>query len=218
MNFHCVNCRQSTETIEPHEAVSSIGRKMMKGVCGSCGRKKSTFIKGKVEPQEGEGLFGNIKKGIKKGLTKGLTKGRNVVEKRKDDGLSRPLYDGEQHLPKYNYCGGRTQVNKRLARGDKPINAEDNACMGHDIDYLNIAKNRKNIGKKELATLVREADKRLVDNLDRIPGNKSLDSRIIKASMKGKAIAEDLGVLAPDMYVSGSGRKTRKGKKTNYII
>lgn len=41
----------------------------------------------------------------------------------------------ELHLPGYNYCGPGTKLRKRLQRGDKGINALDNACMKHDIAY-----------------------------------------------------------------------------------
>lgn len=41
----------------------------------------------------------------------------------------------ELHLPGYNYCGPGTKLHKRLQRGDKGINALDEACMKHDIAY-----------------------------------------------------------------------------------
>jgi len=41
----------------------------------------------------------------------------------------------EYHLPGYNFCGPGTELKKRLARGDKPINDLDAACMIHDIAY-----------------------------------------------------------------------------------
>lgn len=41
----------------------------------------------------------------------------------------------ELHLPGYNYCGPGTNLEKRLARGDRGINQLDDACMQHDIAY-----------------------------------------------------------------------------------
>ncbi|KAK9694273.1 Phospholipase A2-like domain [Popillia japonica] len=42
----------------------------------------------------------------------------------------------ELHLPGgYKYCGPGTKLQKRLARGDKPKNELDAACMQHDIAY-----------------------------------------------------------------------------------
>lgn len=41
----------------------------------------------------------------------------------------------ELHLPKYQFCGPGTRLQKRLARGDKGINPLDGACRDHDIAY-----------------------------------------------------------------------------------
>lgn len=41
----------------------------------------------------------------------------------------------ELHLPKYQFCGPGTKLNKRLQRGDKGINPLDAACRTHDIAY-----------------------------------------------------------------------------------
>jgi hypothetical protein len=41
----------------------------------------------------------------------------------------------ELHIPGYNYCGPGTKLDKRLGRGDKPVNRVDEVCMFHDIDY-----------------------------------------------------------------------------------
>lgn len=49
----------------------------------------------------------------------------------------------ELHLPGYNYCGPGTKLQKRLARGDKGINKLDEACMHHDIAYLDSDLNNR---------------------------------------------------------------------------
>lgn len=41
----------------------------------------------------------------------------------------------ELHIPKYQYCGPGTHLEKRLARGDPGINGLDRACKDHDIAY-----------------------------------------------------------------------------------
>ena len=41
----------------------------------------------------------------------------------------------ELHLPGHQFCGPGTQVNKRIARGDKGINDLDSGCRVHDIVY-----------------------------------------------------------------------------------
>jgi len=39
----------------------------------------------------------------------------------------------EMHLPGYNYCGPFTKLDKRIARGDAPINKMDAGCQKHDF-------------------------------------------------------------------------------------
>lgn len=41
----------------------------------------------------------------------------------------------ELHVPKYQYCGPGTKLEKRLARGDPGINPLDVACKQHDMAY-----------------------------------------------------------------------------------
>lgn len=41
----------------------------------------------------------------------------------------------ELHIPKYQYCGPGTHLQKRLARNDPGINGLDQACKDHDIAY-----------------------------------------------------------------------------------
>lgn len=41
----------------------------------------------------------------------------------------------EAHLKGYNYCGPGTKLIERLKRGDKGVNALDDACKQHDIYY-----------------------------------------------------------------------------------
>lgn len=41
----------------------------------------------------------------------------------------------ELHLPRYQFCGPGTKLEKRLQRGDKGINPLDAACRIHDIKY-----------------------------------------------------------------------------------
>ena len=38
----------------------------------------------------------------------------------------------EFHIPTYNYAGPGTRLEKRLKRGDKPINRLDRIAMHHD--------------------------------------------------------------------------------------
>jgi hypothetical protein len=120
------------------------------------------------------------------------------------DETARPGFAGEKHailqLPngKYgvaNYMGPGTKVIKRLKRGDAPRTLSDKSAMRHDIDYA-LASGLKS--KEEQIKAIREADKRMVKNLDRIAKNKSdnaknifMGRRLIQAKMAG----EDLGLM-----------------------
>ncbi len=51
----------------------------------------------------------------------------------------------EYHLPGYNFCGPGTDLSKRLARGDKPINKLDACCMVHDVVYSETSSSSKRV-------------------------------------------------------------------------
>ena len=120
------------------------------------------------------------------------------------DENARPGYPGERHailqLPngKYgvaNFMGPGTQVIKRLKRGDPPRTLSDKTAMRHDIDYA-IASGAKD--KEEQIKLIREADRRMVKNLDRIASNKGDAKKNIfqgRRLIQGKMAAEDVGLM-----------------------
>lgn len=63
---------------------------------------------------------------------------RKGCSKRKGSGILNKIIDKlpvEFHIPSYRYCGPGTKLEKRLARGDKPKNKLDAACLNHDIAY-----------------------------------------------------------------------------------
>jgi len=55
----------------------------------------------------------------------------------------------EYHLPGYNFCGPGTELEERLARGDRPINELDAACLVHDVAYAD-SKNRRVRSKADM--------------------------------------------------------------------
>lgn len=58
----------------------------------------------------------------------------------------------ELHLPRYNFCGPGTKLEKRLKRGDRGINKLDEACREHDITYSQSEDiNQRHIADKLLA-------------------------------------------------------------------
>ena len=120
------------------------------------------------------------------------------------DETARPKFAGEKHAilqlanGKYgiaNYMGPGTQVVKRLVRGDPPRTLADKVAQRHDIDYtLASAMSSK---EKQL-NAVRDADNRMINSLNRLEqGNLDAKKNIMlgKQIIKGKTIAEDLGIL-----------------------
>jgi len=120
------------------------------------------------------------------------------------DETARDGFAGERHailqLPngKYgvaNYMGPGTQVIKRLKRGDPPRTLSDKTAMRHDIDYA-LAAGLKN--KEAQNKAIREADKRMVKNLDRIAKMKGDAQKNIfqgRRLIQGKMAAEDVGLM-----------------------
>ena len=112
------------------------------------------------------------------------------------------LFDGERHIPLViqdgsievaNFVGPKTQVIKRLRRGDKGKTATDNVAMRHDLDY-SIAKTLDDI---------RNADNRMINKLNQIQSNKS-DSLINiltgKKAIQSKIYLEDKGLLSKNAF------------------
>ena len=64
MKSYCLNCRKSTENIDPRVSKTSNGRTMALSKCAICDGKKSRFIKN----QEAKGLLNNF--GVRKPLSK----------------------------------------------------------------------------------------------------------------------------------------------------
>lgn len=107
----------------------------------------------------------------------------------------------ELHIPTYQYCGPGTKLAERLARGDKPKNALDQACMVHDIAY----SKSKDLKERHLA------DKQLAE----------------AAWKRAKASDSTIGEKASALFVTGAmkaktslgmGLKKKKTKKTKKTI
>ncbi|EFA12460.1 hypothetical protein TcasGA2_TC002158 [Tribolium castaneum] len=88
-------------------------------------------------------------------------------------------YDKSKGFRKYNYCGPGTKVDKRLARGDKPINELDAECMKHDIVYNNYSK-----GLADENDII-EADEKLINYTEDKSGfNNTLVNHAFKLKKK----------------------------------
>ena len=142
------------------------------------------------------------------------TKVKNMIDP--SDETARPSYQGEKHaiikLPNgkmgiANYLGPGTNVLQRLRNGDPPRTATDAVAKIHDIDYQ-LASN--NNDRALQLKLIREADNRMVDSLNRIDGKDSaFNIAIGKRVIQGKMLGEDMGVLDKELFAG-------KPKQFNY--
>lgn len=108
----------------------------------------------------------------------------------------------ELHIPKYQYCGPGTKLEKRLARGDPGINPLDAACKEHDIAY----SKHKDSKERHFADekLMKEALKRAFAN-DSSFGEKA-SALAVSAAMKAKTSLSKIG--------AGLKQKNKGKKKT----
>ena len=113
------------------------------------------------------------------------------------DENARPLFEGEQHTllklkngryGRASFMGPKTQVIKRLQRGDPPRTVADKTAKRHDIDY-SLALNN---------TDVRKADERMIRSLKKAEKDRT-DSRFNTkqglALIGSKIRLEDTGLL-----------------------
>jgi hypothetical protein len=125
--------------------------------------------------------------------------------------LTAPAFKGEKHAvglsgadmgSLYNFMGPSTQLDQRVARGDKPINMLDAAAFEHDNGY-NVATT---------PAMVRAADILL---LERVEESKDVDpklAKLVKTLFVAKMFAEDLppgtpGYMDPMMFIDNPDGK-----------
>ena len=81
----------------------------------------------------------------------------------------------EFYWPGYQYMGPSTKLKRRLARGDPGINRLDRLAKQHDID-----SRAKNLQDKW------NADTKMIQAIDKLPGRKTMTERIVKKIMQTK--------------------------------
>ena len=131
---------------------------------------------------------------------------KNIIPS--SDDTARPAFQGEKHailrlsngrMGIANFMGPSTQVIKRLQRGDPARTPSDMTAKMHDIQYA-LAQGAKS--KEEQLKLVREADERMLRNLDRIE-KAGTDSKFNTRQGKlilAKTKLEDAGILDPSKF------------------
>ena len=80
------------------------------------------------------------------------------------------------YWPGYQYMGPGTKLSNRLKRGDPGINRLDKNIKQHDIDY-SLAKNLRDKW---------QADTKMINAIDKLPGNKTLIEKIVKRILQAK--------------------------------
>ncbi len=153
--------------------------------------------------QKGDGLLRNI---------------RNLGRKATCPKATKPLFDGENHAPCANFSGPGTQIEKRLQRGDKPVNYTDAVAMNHDISYMTIGNKMREgiIDKTQAGAMTRQADMTMVDGLRRAPKGKGsfykkAEEKLTKQIIQSKMKLEDVGVLDKTKFI---GKGEAKGEAT----
>lgn len=110
------------------------------------------------------------------------------------DGLIDTIIDKipfELHVPKYQYCGPGTHLEKRLARGDPGINLLDTACKEHDVAY---SKHKESKDRSEADKILQKAAIKRVFSKDASFGERAIALGVaaamkIKRSLSGKGLA-----------------------------
>jgi hypothetical protein len=136
-------------------------------------------------------LYDRAKSGVQS-FVGGIGKGIQAVKKTYDN-WSKGFYSAPGN---YNYCG----PNNPLENGE-PTNRTDSICKNHDYAYEAI----KNAGVKGevLARQVRDADERMVNDLQALPKDeRDVGSYLSEYGIRAKKQLENWGLLRPDQFVT----------------
>ena len=161
---YCVKCRTKTTTLNELQLTTKNNRKMRKGECSICGKKKTSFV--------GAGFsLNSFVNNLPMELHQFAEKGENVP------GGS---FNNQQ---KYSYCGPGTKYDQRIREGYKGINDLDSMCKMHDKFYNENSDTKvRNISDIALAYRADEiANNPMYDDVQR------KDANFISGIMKTKA-------------------------------
>ena len=105
--------------------------------------------------------------------------------------------------PGSKFCGPGNPLDDAYVNEHLPnASHSGRSCYQHDKDYENFKK-QKDAGKisdRELKTLVRESDDRLISNLQH--GPRDVASYLSEYGIKAKKLAEDWGLLSPEQFIT----------------
>ena len=137
-----------------------------------------------------------------------------------------PEFHARQYLfgQRHHYTGPKTHLEDKLLDVDlripkpefKPINKVDEYSFHHDLDYGDIKKSYDKTKKtthdrKKHLQKIWDADERFIQGVRSAEARKAepIVSRIAELAIKGKRLAEKVGIL-PTEYISGIGVKQPK--------
>lgn len=103
------------------------------------------------------------------------------------------------HFPGYRYAGPGTDIWSNVSQDVNPVNKTDSAARDHDIQYELIGKS-SDLTPSEKKRLVRQADEVFMDSL-RGAETDLWGNKLSRAAIRGKMIAEDLGLIDPLQFV-----------------
>lgn len=103
-----------------------------------------------------------------------------------------------------NFCGPGNNLDSDYIARNPPKNNVDKACMFHDKDYENIARQRDsgNISQNEAKSLIRESDNRLISNINQYYNESPYMATVSRLGIQAKNKLEDWGILDPNTFVS----------------
>lgn len=118
----------------------------------------------------------------------------------------------EIHFPGYNFLGPGTQLEKRLCRGDRPVNLLDAAALQHDLAY----SRHKNLNQRHIADEILEkaAWKRATSK--NVPLSERAVSLLTSAAMKMKRKI-GMGGRRKKRSAAGFRKKKQKGGRRRKI-
>lgn len=169
--------------------------------------------------KKGKGILDKVKelgnKAVDLATSRTGTLARNMLNK---NPKSRPLYPGEKHAVElsgeykgssYNYMGPGTQLAKRLARGDPPINEADAIAKTHDIAYSKLGDIKDPEALKEAEL---KADKEAIKGWAKLE-NKLPEVKVAIASISAKMAGQLAGKIPWGVYAGKGKRRQRRKKK-----
>lgn len=149
---------------------------------GGCNFPATLECPRNVAKRKHEKLYQSVKgKGL---ATKAFKTAANVYRQLNCDDKARPLLEGELHPKCWNFCGPNTKIELPEVRNHIPYDNIDGVCKQHDIDYYD-AK-----GKPNQAQLIRQADKKMIHDLE--PFKNDSGYGLAKAAISGKMTAENI--------------------------